>query len=474
MADRINSVCIINCFDTYEHRVDLLHDYFKSIGAKVRVITSDYRHFEKCRRTDYKEDFEFGDSAFDLKINEYRDNYRVESLKKSIELAEGQSRTKRVLILASVASMIDQFNVPNIRLLQKLGYSVDVACNFLQGNSCSVEQIAKLKILLEEMGVRYYQIDFSRSVFRFDKNYQAYRQVKNLMKNNQYSFVHCHSPIGGVIGRIAAHNTKTHVIYTAHGFHFFKGAPKKNWIIFYPIEKVLSRITDYLITINSEDYNLAAKKFSSNKIVKIPGVGIDVEKFHNALGDPTLKNKLGISQNDFVLISVGELNDNKNHRAIIEAIHILNDSQIKYLIIGMGALKESLQKLVAEYKLENQVFFLGFRDDVAQLLKIADVFCFPSKREGLGLAAVEAMASGLPLITSNVHGINDYSVNGKTGYSCSPNDYFAFAKSIRELMLNEDKRKEFGIYNEKMSEKYSVKKVDLLMRQIYSEIGDLL
>ena len=164
---------------------------------------------------------------------------------------------KRVLMLASVASMIDQFNMPNIVLLQKLGYQVDVACNFIEGNTCSDERVAELKQKLQDMHVRCCQIDFARNIKHMGQNMRALRQVEGLMKQNGYVFCHCHSPIGGVVARIAGHRTKTKVIYTAHGFHFYQGAPVMNWLVYYPVEKMLSRWTDVLITINHEDYALS-------------------------------------------------------------------------------------------------------------------------------------------------------------------------------------------------------------------------
>ena len=172
---------------------------------------------------------------------------------------------KRVLMLASVASMIDQFNMPNIALLQKLGYEVDVACNFIEGNTCSDARVAELKQKLQDMHVHCYQIDFARNIKHMGQNMRALRQVEGLMKQNGYVFCHCHSPIGGVVARIAGHRTKTKVIYTAHGFHFYQGAPVMNWLVYYPVEKVLSRWTDVLITINHEDYARAKKKFNAGK-----------------------------------------------------------------------------------------------------------------------------------------------------------------------------------------------------------------
>lgn len=167
---------------------------------------------------------------------------------------------KKVLILASVASMIDQFNMPNIELLQNMGYNVDVACNFKEGNTCSDEKIEELKSTLKKMNIQCFQIDFARDVTNMGRNIKSLWQVEQLLETNKYEFLHCHSPIGGVVGRVAGKLKHVKVIYTAHGFHFYKGAPKKNWLIYYPIEKLCSYMTDVLITINKEDYVLAQKK----------------------------------------------------------------------------------------------------------------------------------------------------------------------------------------------------------------------
>ena len=407
----------------------------------------------------------FGDSAYDMEMSAYRENYRVNSLKQSIELTEGQRRTKRVLMLASVASMIDQFNIPNIRLLQSLGYSVDVACNFIQGSTCSAAQIEKLKVLLEEMGVRYYQIDFSRNVFRLDKNYHAYRQVKDLMKKNQYAFVHCHSPIGGVIGRSVARNTKTHAIYTAHGFHFYNGAPKKNWILFYPIEKHYSRYTDVLLTINNEDYKRAVEKFHAKQTVKIPGVGVDTEKFAICKVDTRAKRtELAVNHDDFLILSVGALSESKNQRVVVEALHKMKTEgtlgNIVYLAAGEGDMKDGLAHLISEYGLQDHIKLLGGRTDVDELCETVDCFVQPSICEGLEIALLEAMAAGLPLIAANTNSIMDSVKDGVSGCCVDPADVDAMEAAIARMRDDAGFRNTCGANNWKTARLFDMKNND--------------
>lgn len=345
-----------------------------------------------------------------------------------------------VLVLASVASMIDQFNIPNIKLLIEMGFHVDVACNFLNGSTCSDEKISQLKTKLNDMGVGIYQIDFARNAFNVKRNFKAFHQVMDLMKTNRYKFIHCHSPIGGLCGRITGHMTHTKVIYTAHGFHFYKGAPWLNWLIYYPTERFLSRYTDVLITINKEDF-IRAKTFHAKKVEYIPGVGIDIDKVQAVIVDRTEKRKkLGIPKNAFLLISVGELNKNKNHELAIKALSQMKcDKNVFYIIVGEGPLKEHLTGLIASLGMETKVRFLGFRTDVIELLKASDCFVFPSLREGLPVSLMEAMASSLPVVCSNIRGNTDLVDDEVNGYLFKKFDTSSLTKCLCKVITTESK-----------------------------------
>lgn len=346
----------------------------------------------------------------------------------------------KVLILASVASMIDQFNIPNIKLLIEMGFTVEVACNFLSGNTCSDEKIQTLKTMLDKMGVKIYQIDFARDAFKLSQNLRAYRQVLEIMTNNRYEFIHCHSPIGGLCGRLAGHKTKTKVIYTAHGFHFYKGAPFLNWLVYYPIEKFLSRYTDVLITINKEDF-ARAKTFHARKVEYVPGVGIDIDKIQAVTVDRTKKRKeLGIPDDAFLFISVGELNRNKNHEIVIRALSMLDaNDNLYYIIAGTGPLKGHLQSLIKKSGLSSRIQLLGYRTDVVELLKISDCFVFPSKREGLPVALMEAMAASLPIVCSDIRGNIDLIEDAVNGYLFKNTDTNSLIVCMEKVFMAKEK-----------------------------------
>lgn len=380
---------------------------------------------------------------------------------------------KKALVLASVASMIDQFNMPNIRLMIELGYKVDVACNFIKGSTCSDEKIAALKTTLAEMGVECYQVDFARNVLEANQNLRAYLQTRKLIKKNCYDLIHSHSPIGGLLLRIAARNMRkkgTKVIYTAHGFHFFKGAPIKNWLIFYPIEKFCSRWTDVLVTITHEDYKLAQENMSTKQVVYVPGVGINTKKFLPELNYDVIRSQkrkeLDIGEDDIMILSVGELNKNKNHEVVLRAIAALGNRKIKFVIAGRGVLKEYLKRLAEELGITEQLQLLGFRTDVRDLFKAADVFAHPSFREGLSVAMMEAMASGLPVICAEIRGNTDLIDNGKGGFLFNPLDIDSTRNALKSMVSVSD-MKVFGEYNIKKAEGLDVEKVMKVMRELY-------
>lgn len=297
-----------------------------------------------------------------------------------------------------------------------------------------------------------------------------------MINEGAYDIIHCNTPVAGILTRIAANRLrkqgKTKVLYEAHGFHFFKGGPLRNWILWYPLEKWFSRYTDVLVTINKMDYTLACSKFHTKRIVHIPGVGVDLSQFENAEKTLDIKAEFNLSKDSKIIFSVGELNKNKNHQVIIRALAYLNDPMIHYFIVGNGPLEKKLKRLAQKLGVEKNVHFLGYRRDVPALLKNADVYAFPSLREGLGVSSIEAMSLGLPIVTSNRHGINDYSENGVTGFKYDPMDYKGFAAGIQKMLADDQLKKQMGQYNADISRQFMIEKSRDSISAIYREILD--
>ena len=373
---------------------------------------------------------------------------------------------KKALLIASMASMLDNFNRGNIEILLELGYRVTLAANFRTGEDSNSQE--KTKRFLEEMknkGVQCTQIDFSRSVFSIRAQWKSFKQVQNLLQD-KFSLIHCHSPICAAITRICAkkyRKTGTRVLYTAHGFHFFKGAPLQNWLLYYPVEKLMSHFTDTLITINKEDYHRAKKKFSAKRTVYVPGVGIDAEKFQNIRVNREEKRKeLGLGKDDIFILSVGELNKNKNHEIILQAMAALRNKKINYMIAGVGEQREHLMQLAKEKHLSFTI--LGFREDVPELLGAADFFAFPSKREGLSASVMEAMFAQVPVIASKIRGNTDLIKQGENGILIHPNTTLAWEKGIRRALK---KPEQFQLGEMKSLSTFESRNIRKKMKEIY-------
>lgn len=309
---------------------------------------------------------------------------------------------KKALFVATVGRFLG-FERNDIKTLQSLGYEVHIATNLRLSEFDN----------FQADGIIRHQIDFARIPWS-KTNLSAYKQLKKLFKEIHFDIVHCHTPMGGVLGRLAAKKYRksgTKVIYTAHGFHFCKNAPKKNWLMFYPVEWLLAHWTDVLITINEEDYALAKKHMHAKHVTYIPGVGVDLKKFSPKLYTDeeilNLRNELGLNDGKKMILSVGELSTRKNHESVIRALAKVNDPKIKYFICGTGELREYLEELIEGLGLSENVKLLGYRTDISKLCCCADLFVFPSLQEGLPVALMEAIASKTPVICSNIRGNTD-------------------------------------------------------------------
>lgn len=378
---------------------------------------------------------------------------------------------KRALMYASVASMIQQFNMENIRILLELGYEVDVACNMEHGSTITGDLVADMKAELESMGVQVFHVPVPRNITAVSQILKSYKATKKLIKERNYDVIHCHSPIGGMVCRTANRFSGRYghakMIYTAHGFHFFQGAPRKNWLMFYPIERLCSRYTDVLITINHEDYELATRKMKAKHVKYVPGVGVDLTRF--APGDAASGSHL--EQEKIVLLSVGELSSRKNHQVVFHALSRLNHQNIKYYICGTGSLKDELLQLASSLALDECVELLGYRSDVAQLYRQTDLFVFPSKQEGLPVALMEAIACEVPVICSDIRGNNDLIHNKAHLFDpTSPDGLHALLHNILDNSSKEQIHNDFAEEtrsNRELLENFSIQNVSSCMRQIY-------
>lgn len=371
---------------------------------------------------------------------------------------------KKVLFVATVVKgHIDVFHIPYLKMFKDMGWETSVFANnnYKNKSDCVIPYCDN-----------YYNAPFTRNPLSIG-NVKSYKLLKKLIEDNNYDIIHCHTPVGGAITRLAAKNLKskkTKVYYTAHGFHFFKGAPLKNWLAYYPIEKYLSKYTDNLIVMNEEDYNLAIRKKLGNKIELVPGVGVDDNKFLpiSDVGKYEIKKQLGFETEKIVITYIGELSKRKNQEFLINSIaEYKNIKEIQLVLVGTGSLEERFKKNVMEKKLEDSILFLGYRQDIDDILSATDIVVSTSYQEGLPVNIMEGMASGKPIIVSDCRGNRDLVTNNVNGFVYRKDDKEDFLNKLDKLVNSYELRKSFGSTNRNLSSKYSKKNISSKMEDIY-------
>lgn len=372
---------------------------------------------------------------------------------------------KKVLFVATVVKThIMQFHLPYLKMFREAGWETAVASrnDYENPADCVIPYCD-----------RFYDIPFERLPWK-PKNLTAYRMLKKIIDSEHYDIIHCHTPVGALIARLAARDARkqgTRVIYTAHGFHFFTGAPLQNWLLFYPPERLLAPVTDVLITINREDYARAKKRLPAKRIEYVPGVGIPTEKFRNLTLDvPAKRQSLGFSDEDFLMLTVAEMTANKNHITVLRALAALKDrpefAKIHYLIVGRGEMWPSLEESAKEMGISDHVHFLGYRSDAPELYRSCDLFAFMSFREGLSVALMEAMSSGMPIVCTKIRGNTDLIEDGISGLFCE-NTPEALSKTVLRLYADPAYRKRLGQAAQARAELFDEKTVHEQMKKIY-------
>lgn len=348
---------------------------------------------------------------------------------------------KRLLITSTDLMMV-QFLVPHVIYLSKRKFDIDIACSEVGGRFKEIED------KLSEYVGHIYKVNLQRSPLSRN-NFTGYHELLKIINDVTYDFIWTNEPVMSVVTRLAARQTRkrgTKLVYMAHGFHFFKGAPPLNWIIYYPIERIMAHHADMICTVNTEDY-ARAKQFNVKQVSYIHGIGINTARLSQNAITHNIRQELNLSDDSFIILSVGELNKNKNQSTIIKAISGLNNSNIHYVLCGKGYEEKNLKLLADKLGISGQVHFLGYRKDVVDICAQADIYVMPSYREGLPVSSLEAMYCGLPLVTSDIRGLTDVNKGGINGLICAPNDYNGFASAIEKLIEDSDLRKNMGNKN---------------------------
>lgn len=367
---------------------------------------------------------------------------------------------KKVLYVTTVSRTINAFLIPHINMLLDNGYEVHCAC--------SIDKPVDKE--LQRRGVKIFEVPFSRNPLGIG-NIKAFIKLEELQRINDYDIVHVHTPIAAIYGRLLKLNFPSlRIIYTAHGYHFLKGGSKLGWILYYPIEKIMAKFTDVTININKEDYEITKEKLKPKKCYLLNGVGLDLDKYKK-LSSKEIQEKrkeFGLKDKDFVVLMIAEINKNKNHIQLINAMDILKDKypNIKVLCIGDGTLKESLEKQIILRNLQNNIFMLGYRFDVNKLINISDIGILLSYREGLPRNIMEFMACGRKVIATDIRGCRDLICDETIGTLVNVDDYESTAKAIEKYYILNNKSFEVS----KEIRKYDIESINSELLKIYEDV----
>ncbi len=376
---------------------------------------------------------------------------------------------KKVLFVATVVKThIMEFHIPYLKMLQDMGWETAVAAknDYEDPKDCRIPYCD-----------HYYDIPFARIPWK-PENVTAYRMLKTIIREGNYDLIHCHTPVGAMIARLAAASARkegTKVIYTAHGFHFFRGAPVINWLMYFPVEWLLAHLTDVLVTINQEDYAFAQKHIHAKRVEYVPGVGVDRERFQAPDFDREEKRReLGRNNGDFLILTVAEMTKNKNHSTVLKALALLKDKpgfeNMYYLICGRGEQKQALEQEAGDLGIGEHVIFLGYRQDVPEICRCSDVFAFLSFREGMPVALMEAMCCGLPAVCSQIRGNTDLIDDGISGLFAE-NTPQAVAEAIWMLYRDPELRTRLGNAAKEKVAQFDAEHVHQRMSEIYRSLG---
>lgn len=368
---------------------------------------------------------------------------------------------KKIAFIASVYRHFESFHLPYITSLQDDGYEVHAYASIDPG-----------KKSLEQLNVICHDWEIHRNPFHWH-NFKALQTLTASLRSEDFALVHVHTPVASVLGRIAARKAGVRkILYTSHGLHFYKGASWSNWILYYPIERWLSRLTDVWITINHEDYERVLQFPVTGKVIYIPGVGLEIEKYRvveQKVSIDNIRKEMRISTGEFVIICIAELIERKNHDQVIGAVQrlVARGVRVKCLLVGTGVRKEKIESLIREKELSEYFLFMGYRNDIPRLLSISDVLVLLSKQEGLPRAIMEGMAAGKPIVASDIRGNRELVLDRDNGYLVPLNDAKAAADALFDLYENTQQRAVMGLRSQELSRKYDISIILAEMKDIY-------
>ena len=306
-------------------------------------------------------------------------------------------------------------------------------------------------------GIRIYPVHISRS-FAPITNLLAVFRLYRLLRSWKFDIVHVHTPVASLVGRLAARLAGVPLIlYTAHGFYFHEHMNPRVRSLHIRIERLFGRCTDFLFTQSAEDAATAiAERIMPAAKVESIGNGVVISDFANVAKSAVQgwRERLELPRNCVVIGTVGRLVLEKGFREFFEAASHVASTQPSVVFLVVGGVAEGDrdpfsttvgEMLASDQNLVNKVRFAGFADDVPPLIQLMDIFVLASYREGMPRSIIEAMATGKPIVATDIRGSREEVIDGVTGFLVPVRDAPALANRIEALVKDPKLRRELGL-----------------------------
>jgi glycosyltransferase involved in cell wall biosynthesis len=379
---------------------------------------------------------------------------------------------RKILMVATVPITLSGFFLPFAKHFRAQGWQVDgMACEISKSSDC----VAGFD--------RVWDVQWSRNPLDPRNLLATPQKIRDIVSRERYDIIHVHTPVAAFVTRYALKDLRKQlqvkVIYTAHGFHFYTGGnPLKN-AVFIGLEKLAGGWTDYLVTVNHEDYAATSEQLAIPPACAryIPSaIGVDLNYYNlnlvSAADVERVRQEFGISPETPLLLSIAEFTARKCHSDTIRAFAKLDRATVHLAIAGSGPLLESMKQLAVELGVADRIHFLGRRGDIPTLMKAATANILASKQEGLPRCVLESLALELPTIGTKIRGTQDL-LEGGCGILVELGDIEGLAQAMAQILDRPDEAKAMAQRGRERVSAYDLQSIIKLHEDLYGEaLGD--
>ncbi|RUT03103.1 glycosyl transferase family 1 [Dulcicalothrix desertica PCC 7102] len=374
----------------------------------------------------------------------------------------------KLLMVTTVPITLNGFLLPFARYFRNQGWQVDAMSLQTSAMSECVENFDNV-----------WDVDFSRNPLDPQNLIVAPRQIQQVLEKQEYDIVHVHTAVAAFVTRLAFSRLKKQpkpkLIYTVHGFHFFRGNKFTKNAIFLTFEKIAAPWTDYMVVINGEDEEAAKRHrlISPERLYYMPGIGVDLNYYNpdqvSQADIQAVRKEIGLESEDVMILASAEFNPGKRHRDMLRAFAKLGRPNVHLAFAGTGPLFEEMQGLAADLGIKKQVHFLGHRRDMPTLMRASIATLMASEREGLPRSVMESLCLETPVIGADTRGIRDLLADG-CGLIVPVGDIEGFAAAMTWVVNNPEAARQTAKRGKERMNNYDVRHIIKLHENLYADV----